>query len=328
MSAMATRGPIPLPDPPPPDAGPPDAGPFLQVTGLAKSYGAFTALHPTDLSVARGEVFGLLGPNGAGKSTLIRTLMGFLAPTAGEARICGFRCDRDRLETHRRTAYLPGEVRLFRGFTGRGVLDFFCKLRGDASPARANRVAERLQVDLARRVAACSSGMRQKLALSVVLSAQTPLIILDEPTTHLDPTARLEVLQLVREVRDDGRTVLFSSHVFSEVEDVCDRAALLRAGRIVERPIIADLRRRHRVTAVATGRLTPYVGDAARGLEITIQSSSEPGPVQIDVHGEFAKALGWLSQQPLSEVRIVPFGLQQVYEAAHGVGETSPDRTN
>ena len=186
---------------------------------LTKRYGSFTALDRCSLTVHAGEIFGLLGPNGAGKTTFLRLLLGYILPTSGTARVAGFDCRRESLAVRSCTAYLPGEARLFRRMSGHAVLDFFADLRKECRRDEAARVAERLDLDCRRQVARMSTGMRQKLALAVVLATDALLLILDEPTANLDPTARAEVLKLVLEARAAGRTVIFSSHVLSEVEE-------------------------------------------------------------------------------------------------------------
>ena len=192
----------------------------------------FTALDDFSFGVRAGEVVGLLGPNGAGKTTLLRLLMGYLRPTSGTAAIDGLDCYRQSFEVHRRVSYLPGEARLFRTMRGRDVIDFFTAVRRDGSRARAVALAgDRFGLDLSRPVSTMSTGMRQKLALAVTLAVDTPLVILDEPTSNLDPTVRADVAALVVEAKQAGRTVIFSSHVISEVEQVCDRAVILRQGR-------------------------------------------------------------------------------------------------
>ncbi|MFM8702734.1 MAG: ABC transporter ATP-binding protein, partial [Planctomycetia bacterium] len=172
---------------------------LVRTEHLTKRYGGFTALDGCSLSVPEGAIFGLLGPNGAGKTTLLRLLMGYITPTAGAATVAGFDCVRESLEVRARTAYLPGESRLFRRMNGHRVLDFFAGLRPGCRREVAAAVARRLDLDCSRQVARMSTGMRQKLALAVVLAMETPLVILDEPTANLDPTARAEVLELVLE---------------------------------------------------------------------------------------------------------------------------------
>jgi ABC-2 type transport system ATP-binding protein len=161
---------------------------IVRTAALTKRYGAFAALDGCTLDVREGEIFGLLGPNGAGKTTLLRTLLGYLAPTSGTASVAGFDCATQSLEVRTRTAYLPGEARLFRRMDGYGVLDFFASLRRECRRDAAGRVADRLGLDCSRQVGRMSTGMRQKLALAVVLATEVPLVILDEPTANLDPT--------------------------------------------------------------------------------------------------------------------------------------------
>ena len=186
---------------------------LVHTDNLTKRYGSFTALDGCSLSVAEGHIFGLLGPNGAGKTTLLRLLLGYIRPTSGAATVAGFDCVSQSLEVRARTAYLPGEARLFRRMDGHRVLDFFASLRPGSRRDVAAAVARRLDLDCSRQVARMSTGMRQKLALAVVLAMETPLVILDEPAANLDPTARAEVLDPVLEARAAGRTVVFSSPV-------------------------------------------------------------------------------------------------------------------
>jgi ABC-2 type transport system ATP-binding protein len=281
---------------------------------LTKRYRQLAALEECSLVVERGEVFGLLGPNGAGKTTLIRLLMGFLRPTSGRAAIDGFDCCRQSLQVRERTSYLPGEPRLFRGMRGSEVLDFFAGIRPGRNVQAYRRLADRLDLDLSRRVAFMSTGMRQKLALAVTLAADTPLMILDEPTSNLDPTVRAEVISIVQEARSEGRTVLFSSHVLSEVEEACDRVAILRAGRIVHLQPMAELRRRHRVHATFRG--PPGASwDHYSGRCTLVQRGERQATWETD--GELADLLGWLAGLPLDDVRVEQAGLRSVYERFH-----------
>ncbi|MEX0713656.1 MAG: ABC transporter ATP-binding protein [Pirellulales bacterium] len=280
---------------------------------MSKRYGRVVALTGCELAVERGEVFGLLGPNGSGKTTLLRLLMGFLRPTSGTARIDGLDCYRESLEVHRRVSYLPGEAKLFRQARGREVLRFFCRLRPGSDYRRALALAERLRLDLSRPVAGSSTGMRQKLALAVVLAAQAPLLILDEPTSNLDPTMRGEVLALVREERREGRTVIFSSHVLDEVEEACDRVGILCEGRLAHVQDMGQLRLQHRIRARLTGSL-PDLPEALAG-RISIRTSN--GELTIQTPGELAPLLGWLATLPLAQVRIEPVGLRTIYDRYH-----------
>ena len=287
---------------------------MINTRSLTKRYGAVTALEDCTLEVRRGEVFGLLGPNGAGKTTLLRLLLGFLNPTSGAAKIDGLDCRRQSVRVRRRVAYLPGEVRLFRQMRAQEVLRFFADIRPEGDLRRSLQLAERLELDLGRRVALMSTGMRQKLALAAVLAIDVPLLILDEPTTNLDPTVRGVVLDLVAEARGAGRTVLFSSHVLSEVEQVCDRVGFLRAGRLVHVQSMSELKCRHRIRAELDGPLPPLPASLAG--EVTIVT--EPcGHATIETPGELAPLLSWLATLPLRRMRVEPMGLRPLYDRIH-----------
>jgi len=287
---------------------------LIATDSLSKRYGSFAALAECSLGVREGEVFGLLGPNGAGKTTLLRLLLGFIHPTSGSATIAGLDCVRDSIAVREKTAYLPGEARLFRRMSGRRVLDFFSRLRPACRRSEAEEVARRLDLDLSRQVARMSTGMRQKLALAAVLATDADLVILDEPTANLDPTARGEVLELVREVRSHGRTVVFSSHVLSEVEETCDSVAILRAGRLVHEQQIADIRRSHRITA----RLAEPLGEIPVMLREQVSLVAESaGAVVLEAAESLAPLLGWLGTLAIDEVLIEPVGLSAIYDRFH-----------
>jgi ABC-2 type transport system ATP-binding protein len=287
---------------------------LVETLDLTKRYGAFTALDRCSFGVRAGEIFGLLGPNGAGKTTLLRLLLGFIRPTSGSARVAGFDCVAESLAARAHTAYLPGEARLFRRMNGVQTLDFFSDLRRDCRRERAAEVARRLDLDCSRQVARMSTGMRQKLALAVVLATEAPLTILDEPTANLDPTARAEVLALVREARAAGRTVIFSSHVLSEVETTCDRVAIVRAGRLVHEQCIADVRRSHRITARLAGAWNAIPAELVAHATLV---SRHDGRVVLESGDSLAPLLGWLATLPLDEVQIEPVGLGGVYDRFH-----------
>ena len=287
---------------------------LVHTESLTKRYGGFTALDACSLGVPAGETFGLLGPNGAGKTTLLRLLLGFIRPTSGSARVAGFDCLAESLAVRAHTAYLPGEARLFRRMNGFQTLDFFAGLRRECRRERAAEVARRLDLDCSRQVARMSTGMRQKLALAVVLATDAPLTILDEPTANLDPTARSEVLALVREARAAGRTVIFSSHVLSEVETACDRVAIVRAGRLVHEQCIAEIRRSHRIAARLTGAWNAIPAELESHATLVAERD---GHVVLESGDSLAPLLGWLARLPLEEVQIEPVGLGAVYERFH-----------
>ena len=248
----------------------------LQTDSLTKRFGDFTALSECDVVVNEGEVVGLLGPNGSGKTTLLRLILGFLNPTTGTALVQGRDCYRDRVQIHRLISYLPGDARLFRTMRARQVVKFFAEIRDDMDFEMAQDLAGRLELDLNRWVTFMSTGMRQKLALVVSLSTRAPILLLDEPTANLDPSVRGEVLNLVRQARDEGRTVIFSSHVLSEIEETCDRVLILRQGRLVHDQSITDLKRQHRIRARLVGDLPEVPAELRSKLSIIQQDGETP----------------------------------------------------
>lgn len=287
--------------------------PLVQVQRLTKRFDQFTALDEVTLEVQPGEVFGLLGPNGAGKSTLIRTLMGFLRPTSGWARIDQLDCHRQPEAVHRRVSYLPGDARLYRLMRARRALQLFCQMRPESSLERAAAIAQRLELDLNGWVGLMSTGMRQKLALSIVLAADVPLLILDEPTANLDPTVRGEILRMVTEAREAGRTVILSSHVLSEIEETCDRVGILRSGRLVFQRAMTDITRQQRIRA----RLLAPLPDLPPALEGQLEISQQGDQVLIQTPGELSVVLRWLAAAELADVYVEPVGLRAVYDQYH-----------
>lgn len=286
---------------------------FVQTENLTKRFGDFTALDSVNVGIPEGEVFGLLGPNGAGKSTLIRTLLGFLNASSGRASIAGLDCQSDRVEVHRKTTYLPGDARMYSMMRAKRVLKLHCDFRETASYEKGLEIAERLELDLKRWVGLMSTGMRQKLALAATLAADVPLIILDEPTANLDPTVRGEVLKMVQEARAGGKTVIFSSHVLSEIEDTCDRVGILRSGELVHVERMVDLKRQHRIRGKLAGPVPELPGHLIDSVTVKLEQDR----LQVETAGELSSVLGWLSEVPLTDVYVRPVGLRSVYDRFH-----------
>ena len=219
--------------------------PAIRVAGLHKSFGRTHALDGLDLDVRAGEVHGFLGPNGAGKSTTIRVLLGLLRADGGSAQLLGKDPWRDAVELHRRVAYVPGDVTLWRNLSGGEVIDLYGRLRGGRlDPARRAELLERFELDPTKKGRTYSKGNRQKVALVAAFASDVDLLILDEPTSGLDPLMEEVFQSCVAEERDRGRTVLLSSHVLSEVEALCDRVSIIRKGRTVESGSLGDRRAR------------------------------------------------------------------------------------
>ncbi|MDT5036782.1 MAG: polyether ionophore transport system ATP-binding protein, partial [Micromonosporaceae bacterium] len=227
-----------------------------------KSFGRTTALDGLDLTVRRGEVHAFLGPNGAGKTTTIRILLGLLRRDGGEARLLGGDPWRDATALHARLAYVPGDVTLWPGLTGGEIIDLLARLRGPGSavdPERRQALIERFALDPSKKARAYSKGNRQKVALIAALASDAELLILDEPTSGLDPLMEAVFRDCIAEERDNGRTVLLSSHILAEVEALCDRISIVRAGRTVDTGTLSELRHLTR-TSIRAELASPPTG--------------------------------------------------------------------
>jgi polyether ionophore transport system ATP-binding protein len=201
---------------------------------LSKTFGATAALVSLNIEIPQGEVLGYLGPNGAGKTTTLRLLLGLIGATSGRAEIFGVDCQADPVEAHRRVAYVPGEVNLWPSLTGEETLHLLGRVQGHVDVAYRDLLIERFEFDPSKKVRAYSKGNRQKLILIAGLMTRADLLLLDEPTSGLDPLMERAFRECVADARERGQTVFLSSHILSEVEALCDRIAILRAGHLVE----------------------------------------------------------------------------------------------
>jgi len=255
----------------------------IRARHLVKRFGRVTALDGLDLTVQRGEVHGFLGPNGAGKSTTIRAILGQLRLTSGALTVLGRDPWREAPVLHRRLAYVPGDTVLWPGLTGGESLDVIGRLQGTQDPHRRAELVERFELDTRRRARTYSKGNRQKVALVAALSTDAELLLLDEPTSGLDPVMEERFITTIREVAADGRTVLLSSHILSEVEALCDRVTIIRNGRTVVTDTLESLRQRAtvRIEVTLTTRLPgldtlPGVTAATiAGLRVSLQVSPD-----------------------------------------------------
>jgi ABC-2 type transport system ATP-binding protein len=287
---------------------------LLRTQNLTKDYGRHRALDHLSLSVAAGEIVGLLGPNGSGKSTALRLLLGFLRPTAGRATIAGHDCWRDSVAARRQVSYLPGELRLYENMTGRQLVRFLSNLRGRSDPERLHHLAEVFDIDIDRPIAQLSSGMKRKVALLVILVPPVPLLILDEPTNTLDPTMRDLLLEQLRQARRQGQAVLFSSHVLTEAEQVCDRVGILHKGRLAHLQTMAELRAT-RLIRVRFGGPTEAL-PSLPGLHVRDRRDQH---VTLEYGGPLPGLLAWLARQPVVDLQVESLGLSPIYHRYHGV---------
>ncbi len=259
----------------------------LEASGLHKSYGSTVALDGLDLEVSPGEVHGLLGPNGAGKTTTIRILLGLLRHDAGSVSVLGSDPWGDAVELHRRIAYVPGDVELWPNLTGGEAIDLLTSLRGGIDADRRQELVRRFDLDLTKKGRTYSKGNRQKVAIVAALASDAELLILDEPTAGLDPLMEAVFKHYIRQIKAEGRTVLLSSHILAQVEELCDRISIIRRGRVVETGTLTDLRHLTRTTIMADTAAAPAGLDALPGVHDLEVNGKR---VRFDVDGEHLDA--------------------------------------
>ncbi len=223
----------------------------IATSGLVKTFGPVRALDNLNLTVRAGEVHGFLGPNGAGKSTTIRVLLGLLRADSGQVEVLGRDPWHDAVELHRRMAYVPGDVELWPELTGGEAIDLLGRLRGGLDPARRNELVERFDLDPTKKGRTYSKGNRQKVAIIAALASDAELLLLDEPTAGLDPLMEVVFRDVIRRVKAEGRTVLLSSHILAQVEELAGQVSIIRQGQIVQSGTLRDMRLLTRTTIEA-----------------------------------------------------------------------------
>jgi ABC-2 type transport system ATP-binding protein len=298
-------------------------GAAIATHGLSKSYGRQLGIADLDLEVRTGEVFGYLGPNGAGKTTTIRLLLDTIRPTAGSATVLGRDSRADSVEIRRRVGYLPGDLRLYDSLTGRELLTHLGGLRGRIPWPRIDELADRLECDLSREIRTLSSGNRQKLGLIQAFMSDPELLILDEPTNGLDPLVQQTFYGLLREARAAGRTVFLSSHVLPEVQRVCDRAAILRDGRLVAVERIADLRTRgvRRLEVAFVGPADVRILDGIDGLR---DVAADGDSLRCTVVGSMDEVVKALARHEVRTLTSEEPSLEEVFLAFYGEAADAP----
>jgi ABC-2 type transport system ATP-binding protein len=290
-------------------------GGLILTDGLTKHYNRVVALDSLSLEIRRKEVFGLLGPNGSGKTTTIRLLLGLLRPTSGRATVAGFDCWRHSLDVRRLVSYLPGELRMYGSLSGLGTLRLLSDLRDGAGLDRAVAIAERvMKLNLRRKIRTYSTGMKQKLALAQIFADPVDTLILDEPTSALDPSARSLVLGLVQEARSQGQTVIFSGHVLAEVEQVADRVAIMRRGRLMH---VEDMHTRRTLRMLLLRFETGTEPEIPQELELSVRERNGEA-LLLEHRGELAPLLHWLGSVPIQDIAIGTEDLRSLYDQFHG----------
>ncbi|WP_040766127.1 ABC transporter ATP-binding protein [Tsukamurella sp. 1534] len=292
----------------------------VSARGLRKSFGRAVALGGLDLDVREGEVHGFLGPNGAGKSTTIRALLGQLTLDGGEARVFGLDPRAAASEVHDRLAYVPGDVSLWPGLSGGECIDILGGLQGHLDERRRDELIERFELDPTKRARTYSKGNRQKVALVAALACDADLYVLDEPTSGLDPLMEARFQAAVRERNDEGRTVLLSSHILDEVDALCDRVTIVRAGATVSTGTLSELRAGTRTTIEAVTPATPS-GLAGLAGVADLDSTVTPGGVRTTLtasHDGLAKAVATVAASDPTELSVHPPSLEQLFLTHYG----------
>ena len=290
----------------------------IRTEGLSKRFGGVQALAGLDLEVGTGEVFGYLGPNGAGKTTTIRLLLGMLRPTSGRAEIFGLDAQRDTVAAHRRLAYVGGETSLWPALTGAETLHLLGRVQGRADRTYQDELIERFAFDPSRKVRGYSKGNRQKLALIAGLSSRADLLLLDEPTSGLDPLMEREFRRCVLEAKAAGQAVFLSSHILSEVEALCDRVAILRAGHLVEAGTLADLRHLSALSVEAVFSSAPPDLSAVAGVsDVEVDGDR----VRLQVHGSVEPLLERLVAARVTQLLSREPSLEELFLAQYGAGQ-------
>lgn len=290
---------------------------LIETHGLTVFYGRHRGIIDVDLTIREGEVFGFLGPNGAGKTTTMRVLLDIIRPTRGSASIFGLDCQRDGVEIRRETGYIPGELSMYEGMTGRAFLDMLGRLRGNRiDPAYRRELCDRLQFDPSRRIGEYSSGNKRKLGVVMAFMHRPKLLILDEPTLGLDPLVAQTVLKFVNEARDEGRTVFLSSHILSEVQSVCDRVGIIRKGRLVEVGEVDALTTRpfHRLRLVLRETPPERAFDYA-GVDEKGRVDQE---IQLEVRENLEAVLEEALRYGIVDIETHPVTLEEVFLAYYG----------
>lgn len=291
----------------------------ISTSGLVKRYGRVNALDGLDLTVGEGQIHGFLGPNGAGKSTTIRILLGLARATGGEASVFGLHPWRDSVAIHRRVSYIPGDVSVWPNLSGGEAMDLLARLRGAARDSayrdEKHRLMEAFQFDPRKKGRAYSKGNRQKVALIAAFAVPAELYVFDEPTSGLDPLMEVMFRREVARVKEAGATVLLSSHILSEVERLCDRVSIIRAGRIVESGTLADLRHLTRTEVSFAGTDAGVAGTIAGAHDALVEDGRVSFTVDSD---QVAGVLPELARLQVAALRVEPPSLEELFLRHYG----------
>ena len=282
----------------------------IRTQQLSKRYGATLALDSLDLEVREGEVYGYLGPNGAGKTTTIRLLLGLHRPSGGRAELFGIDSWADPVTAHRRVAYVAGEPFLWPSLTSAETFEFLARVHGGTDVSYRNQLVERFQLETRKKVRALSKGNRQKVQLVAALATRADLLLLDEPTSGLDPLMEVTFRDCVVEAKQRGQTIFLSSHILSEVEALCDRIGILKAGKLVDEGTLAKLRHLSAQTVDVT-----FDGPAPKlaplpGVKVAVAG---PSGLRFEVSGAVGPLIAALADHPVATITSREPSLEEIF---------------
>jgi ABC-2 type transport system ATP-binding protein len=290
---------------------------------VSRRYGDVAALDGVSLTVPEGQICGFLGPNGAGKTTAIRILLDLIRPNGGSARVLGIDCQCRGVEARSQMGYLPGDLRLYDGMSGKQLLALFAGLRGErAIPAFGKELCSRLGLEVSQKVGNLSKGNKQKLGLVLALMHRPRVLVLDEPTSGLDPLVQEEIEEILRELADAGHTVFFSSHVLSEVERLCDHVIIIRRGHVVAAEDVLSIRGRT-LHILEVAFAVPVTEDALRlpGVEVIRRDGNV---VHLRVTSNLDGAIKAISRHPIVDLRTEQPSLEDVFLTYYRDAEPTP----
>jgi ABC-2 type transport system ATP-binding protein len=292
-------------------------GAVIETSGLTKTYGKDRGIKNVDLTVNEGEVFGFLGPNGAGKTTTVRTLLGFMKPTDGRAEVLGMDIEKDSVAIRSMIGNLPGEFTLEDRMTGDQLLKFFARLRGVKNLDYAYEIADRIDADLKRPMRRLSRGNKQKVGLVQAMFHKPPLLILDEPTGGLDPLVQEEFLKIIGEVKEEGRTVFFSSHTLSEIERICDRVGIIREGELTAVENTDDLINKsfRHVNLIFSEELGGEEAERFENLEGVDGFRRDGAELTFDLHGNLDDMIKLAARHELVDMMYERPSLEEIFLA-------------
>lgn len=284
---------------------------ILKMNNISKKFGNFTALNGIDLELNKGDIHGFIGPNGAGKTTTIRILLGIIKASAGESKVFGMDSWKDSVEIHKNLAYVPGDVNLWPNLTGGEVIDLFVKLRGSYNKTRRNELIERFQLDPSKKCRTYSKGNRQKVALIAAFASDVDLYILDEPTSGLDPLMEKVFQEYIFEAKEAGKSVLLSSHILSEVDQLCNKVSIIRQGEIIESGSLDELRHLTRTSITLQTKKAIEGFEDLKGVH-DVEKRGDSLLFQVEQE-EMANVIKYISQYQITKLESAPPTLEDLF---------------